>query len=115
MDLLLFFCIPWVIILIMDKPLIKKIVSKSVRRAIAICGTQQALADKAGIVQSMVNKYMHNGSIPKAPTALRLSKAVNGELTPADFAPDSYAGIFPITTVIDDRPNDNSDFQIDNG
>ena len=99
----------------MTKSQISKIVQRSIRRAVAICGTQELLAKKAGLSQQAIGKYLYSGSIPKAPTALRLSKAVNGELTPADFAPDSYAGIFPITTVIDDRPNDNSDFQIDNG
>jgi transcriptional regulator with XRE-family HTH domain len=79
-----------------------KIVQRSIRRAVAICGTQELLAKKAGLSQQAIGKYLYSNSIPKAPTALRLSKAVNGELTPADFAPDAYAGLFPMTTILED-------------
>ena len=86
----------------MTKSQISKIVQRSVRRAVAICGTQELLAKKAGLSQQAIGKYLYSGSIPRAQTALRLSEAVNGVLTPADFAPDAYAGIFPMTTVPDE-------------
>jgi len=86
----------------MKKPYMQKIVKRSIRRAVEICGTQDLLAKKAGLSQQAIGKYLYSGSIPKAQTALRLSEAVNGELTPADFAPDAYAGLFPMTTVLEE-------------
>jgi len=75
----------------METSEIKEIVKKSVRTAIKICGTQDALAKKAGVTQGAVGKYLRGESIPTGVTAKNLSNAVNGELQPCDFAPHIFS------------------------
>lgn len=67
-----------------------KIVKKSVSESISICGTQAALAKKAGITQGAVGKYLRGEAFPRGETANALSKAVGGKLKPSDFAPHIF-------------------------
>lgn len=74
----------------MNTSQVKDIVSKSVNHAIAICGSQVALAKKANITQGAVGKYIRKEALPTGLTAKSLSRAVDGELSPADFAPHIF-------------------------
>lgn len=74
---------------------IKEIVIKSVATAVAICGSQAKLAKKAGLTQGAVGKYVRGETLPRGETAIVLSKAVGGELTPYDFAPHIFASAKP--------------------
>jgi len=65
----------------------KELVKQSVLKAIEICGTQDKLAERAGITQGAVGKYIRKEAMPRGETAKRLSKAVNGALSPYHFAP----------------------------
>lgn len=69
---------------------IKEIVKKSISEAIKDCGTQDALAKKAGITQGAIGKYLRGEALPTGVTAKNLSKAVEGKQTPADFAPHIF-------------------------
>ncbi|MGZ4953554.1 MAG: helix-turn-helix domain-containing protein [Methylobacter sp.] len=74
----------------MTKSEIKHIVKQSIEQAIAICETQTALADKAGVTQGAISKYLRGDALPKGETAKNLSVAVAGILKPADFAPHIF-------------------------
>lgn len=65
----------------------KEKVKDTVAEAVRLCGTQDALAKKAGITQGAIGKYLRGDALPRGETAKALSKAVNGRLTPKDFAP----------------------------
>lgn len=82
----------------MDKKEIKSIVKRSISIAIEICGSQSKLASKAGISQGAVNKYVRGEAMPRGETAIALSKATAGKLTPADFAPQIFASDAPLLT-----------------
>lgn len=69
---------------------IRKQARSAVQRAIAICGTQVELASKAGITQGAIGKYIRLEAAPTGLTAKKLSKAVNGVITPAEFAPHIF-------------------------
>lgn len=74
----------------MDISHIKEIVKNSVSVAIESCGTQEKLAKKAGITQGAISKYLRGDALPKGETANALSKAIDGKLKPADFAPHIF-------------------------
>lgn len=71
----------------MNKITAKHIVKTAVIEAIAYCGTQAALADKAEITQGAVGKYIRGDSIPTGVTARKLSKAVDSTIPASRFAP----------------------------
>jgi transcriptional regulator with XRE-family HTH domain len=79
-----------VLLAAMNKAQIKDIVKRSVSIAIEQCGTQAALAEKAGITQGAVGKYLRGEAIPRGETANALSEAVGGALEPFDFAPHIF-------------------------
>ncbi len=49
-----------------------------------------ALAEKTGISQGAISKYLRGDALPRGDTAKSLSKAVGGRLRPADFAPHIF-------------------------
>jgi len=65
----------------------KKLVKKSVSKAVASCGSQSALARKAKITQGAIGKYLRGDALPTGVTAKKLSEAVNSEIDPYYFAP----------------------------
>jgi DNA-binding transcriptional regulator YdaS (Cro superfamily) len=69
-------------------------VSKNVKLAVQIAGTQKELARLAGISQGAVSKYCRQACVPSGVTARRLSKAVSGKLKPADFAPHIFGNLY---------------------
>ncbi|MGZ8158375.1 MAG: YdaS family helix-turn-helix protein [Methylobacter sp.] len=73
-----------------DIETIKEFVEKSVREAVAICGTQEALASRAGITQGAIGKYLRKEALPTGVTAKKLSVAVNGKLSKSAFAPHIF-------------------------
>lgn len=68
----------------------KRIVTRSVSQAVAICGTQSLLAKKASITQGAVGKYLRGDCLPTGRTAKRLSFATGHQLSPYDFAPHIF-------------------------
>jgi hypothetical protein len=74
----------------MDKQTAKAIVKESVSKAVAYCGTQMNLANKAGITQGAVRKYLIGESLPTGVTAKKLSKAVDNNQLPCEFAPHIF-------------------------
>lgn len=76
---------------------IKEIVKKSVFIAVKSCGSQAALAKKAGLTQGAVSKYARGETLPRGETAIALSMAVDGKLKPADFAPHIFTLAEPLS------------------
>jgi len=74
----------------MNTSQIKDIVKKSVAEAVALCDTQAALAEKAGLTQGAIGKYLRGDALPRGDTAKRLSKAVEGRIPPYKFAPHIF-------------------------
>jgi len=79
----------------MKKSEIKEEVRKSVIIAISHCGTQDALAKKAGITQGAIGKYLRGEALPTITTANGLSDAVDGTQHPSCFAPHIYNELRP--------------------
>lgn len=79
-----------VLFLSMNTSTNKEILKNSISSAIEICGTQMALAEKTGISQGAISKYLRGDALPRGDTAKSLSKAVGGRLRPADFAPHIF-------------------------
>lgn len=57
----------------------------AIEKAINICGSQTALARKAGLSQGSIWKYVTGRCNPKYESAEKLSVAVAGKLTAIDF------------------------------
>lgn len=68
----------------------KEIVKKSVAEAVKLCGTQCALAERSGVTQGAIGKYLRGDALPRGETAKKLSKAVDGKMGPRDFAPHIF-------------------------
>jgi transcriptional regulator with XRE-family HTH domain len=68
----------------------KKIVSQSVKQAVRYCGTQTALAKKAGITQGAVGKYLREEAMPTGVTAKKLAEAVDYTQQKEHFAPHIF-------------------------
>jgi transcriptional regulator with XRE-family HTH domain len=68
----------------------KEIVSKSVKKAVAYCGTQKALAEKANITQGAIGKYLRKEALPTGVTARNLAKAVDNTQSREEFAPHIF-------------------------
>ena len=71
------------------------IIKNSVTQAISICGSQVALAKRAGITQGAIGKYIRGEAKPTGVTARKLSLAVCRKLSPADFAPEIFGDLDP--------------------
>ena len=62
-----------------------------IERAIQICGgTQQGLADMAGLTQAGVNWLVHGRGQIKAETAIKIEAATKGAVSRHDLRPDLY-------------------------
>jgi transcriptional regulator with XRE-family HTH domain len=68
----------------------KSIVKQSVKRAVIYCGSQAALARRAGITQGAIGKYLRGETLPTGVTANNLSKAVDNTMHNSDFAPHIF-------------------------
>jgi len=68
----------------------KDVVKKSVAKAVITCGSQSCLAEKAGITQGAISKYIRGDALPTGVTAKNLSLAVGGIQSPSDFAPHIF-------------------------
>lgn len=76
-----------VLLLAMEIDEAKEIVVIAVKEAVKHCGSQAALAEKAGVSQGAVNKYLSRKCIPTGVTAKNLSIAVNGVIPKHRFSP----------------------------
>lgn len=65
-------------------------VSYAIEEAIKACGSQRVLAEKAGVSQAAISKYLRGVMIPTGVTAKKLSEATGGLLKPSDFAPHIF-------------------------
>ncbi len=68
----------------------KSIVKQSVERAVEYCQTQSALADRAGISQGAIGKYLRKETLPTGVTAKKLSLAVDETIPKDRFAPHIF-------------------------
>lgn len=89
-----------VLFFVMETLEIKEIVKRSVASAIEICETQVLLAEKTGVSQGAISKYLRGAALPRGEIAKKLSRAVGGQLKPYDFAPH----IFDSQPVINSNP-----------
>lgn len=74
----------------MDTNLESEIIKKAVAEAIVIAGSQQLLAQKAGLTQGAISKYILGKSKPRGEIALRLEKACDFKVTRTRFAPHIF-------------------------
>lgn len=58
-----------------------------IQRAIQICGSQSALAEKLGLVPQVVNNWIRRDSIP-AERCIEIERATNGQVRCEDLRPD---------------------------
>jgi DNA-binding transcriptional regulator YdaS (Cro superfamily) len=66
--------------------------TEHIQRAVTLCGgTQQALADKAGLTQAGVHWLLSGRGKVSAETAIRIETATNGEVTRQDLRPDIFS------------------------
>jgi transcriptional regulator with XRE-family HTH domain len=68
----------------------KDIVSNSIQKAVAYCGSQTRLAKKSGISQGAISKYVRKDALPTGVTAKKLVRAVDETQSLADFAPHIF-------------------------
>lgn len=80
-----------VLFLSMDITKIKEIVKAAVEEAVVDCGSQVALAEKAGISQGAIGKYLRREALPTGVTANNLSAAVEFRISRERFAPHIFA------------------------
>ena len=66
----------------------KTIIRQSVQDAIAIIGTQEKLADKSGLSQGAISKYVRGDAMPSGQAAKKLSAASG--FPPVRFAPHIF-------------------------
>lgn len=76
-----------VLFLVMEINEAKEIVVMAVKEAVEYCGSQSALAEKAGVSQGAVNKYLRRDCMPTGVTARNLSRAVDNVIPKHRFAP----------------------------
>jgi transcriptional regulator with XRE-family HTH domain len=68
----------------------RKKTKASILMAIAIAGgSQKLLAEKTGLTQGAISKYLKFKSMPTGQTAKRLCE-ISDKFTPADFAPHIF-------------------------
>lgn len=72
--------------------------NRAIEEAINICGSQTALAKKAGLSQGSIWKYLTGKCKPKYESAQKLSLAVKGEFPAIDFM-SSRENITPTTNA----------------
>lgn len=60
----------------------------NIERAIQIAGGQAALAERAGISQTAVHKYLYGKVRPKAETAIAIERATDGVVSRKTLRPD---------------------------
>jgi DNA-binding transcriptional regulator YdaS (Cro superfamily) len=62
-----------------------------IKKAMEICGgTQQALADKAGLTQPGVRWLLHGGGKVSPETAIRIEEATGGQVTRQQLCPHIF-------------------------
>lgn len=71
----------------------KIIIKEAVKDAVTYCGSQVALADKAGITQGAIGKYLRGDAMPTGVTAKKLSQAVDSTISRDRFAPHIFDDI----------------------
>lgn len=65
----------------------------ALNRAIVIVGSQKALADKTGVVQSAVANWLRRGNVP-AEYCLAIEIATEGKVTRQQLRPDDHHKIW---------------------
>ena len=70
-----------------DVASVRQFVSANMLKAVAIAGSQVLLAKKSGLTQGAISKYVRQDGLPKASTARRISKAIDGAISPYYFSP----------------------------
>lgn len=66
----------------------------ALHKAVSIAGSQKALADQIGVVQSAVANWLKRGNIP-AEHCLAIEKATGGQVTRQELRPDDAHRIWP--------------------
>ena len=66
----------------------------ALHKAVSIAGSQKALADQIGVVQSAVANWLKRGNIP-AEHCLAIEKATGGKVTRQELRPDDAHRIWP--------------------
>lgn len=66
----------------------------ALNKAVSIVGSQKALADQIGVVQSAVANWLSRGNIP-AEHCLAIEKATGGQVTRQELRPDDAHRIWP--------------------
>lgn len=61
-----------------------------IRRAIAICGSQKALADKIGLSQPGVSWLLSDAKQVSAEIAVKIEHATEGKISRIDLRPDLF-------------------------
>lgn len=62
-----------------------------IRRAITICGSQKALADKIGLSQPGISWLLGEAKQVSAEIAVKIEKATEGQVSRSDLRPDLFA------------------------
>jgi DNA-binding transcriptional regulator YdaS (Cro superfamily) len=62
-------------------------------KAIEIAGTQTELANKAGITQAAISRWLNGVSDISPASAIKIEKATDGQVTRADLRPDLFGDI----------------------
>ncbi|MCP3899549.1 MAG: helix-turn-helix domain-containing protein [Desulfobacteraceae bacterium] len=64
--------------------------TKYIKKAIQICGGQTALAEKIGVTQPAVHKWLNGLALVDPKHAIPIEKATNGQVTRHQIRPDIY-------------------------
>ena len=66
-------------------------IKRAVKRAVAIAGSQQKLADLSGLSQPAISKMLRTGRM-EGESALKIEGAVGGKVSRAALRPDLFGG-----------------------
>lgn len=66
-----------------------------IQKAVDICGSQKALADKIGITQPGVSFLLHEAKNVSAELAIAIEKATEGQVTRVHLRPDIWVSALP--------------------
>lgn len=62
------------------------------KEAIEMAGSQKKLAEKSGLSQGVISKYLRGETMPSGVAAKKLERAVNFKITRDKFAPHIFDG-----------------------
>lgn len=77
----------------MDEKTTKQIIIDAIAEAVEIVGTQNVLADKSGLSQGAISKYLRGEAKPKGENAKKLEMAVDMKIPRHRFAPHIFDSV----------------------